>query len=298
VTEDTVIIYTDGACDPNPGPGGWAAILSYGRHEKTLSGSDPATTNNRMELTAAFQALQALQRPCRVVLHTDSEYLRQGITEWLPNWQARGWRRKGGELSNIDLWQALAAQVERHEVEWRWVRGHAGDPLNERVDTLAQAAIPRSAPAEADANAVQIYPRASCLGAPGKGGWAIVVRQGDQLSSRSGTVAETTANEMELQAALEGFKLLAPSPGSRSRVQVFTVSQYVHQGITRWVASWQARGWKTREGQPVRHKERWLALQEVARPYQVEWRLLPAADRPPESEQAAQLAAQAARGTA
>jgi ribonuclease HI len=293
MTEDTVAIYTDGACDPNPGPGGWAAILRFGRHEKALSGSDPATTNNRMELTAALQALQALKRPCQVILHTDSEYLRQGITEWLPNWQARGWRRKGGELSNVDLWQALAAEVERHEVEWRWVRGHAGDPLNERVDALARAAIPRMAVA-ADPGAAQIYPRASCLGAPGMGGWAVVVRRGDQLSSRSGTVAETTANEMELQAVLEGLKTL-DALESRARVQVFTVSQYVHQGITRWVAGWQARGWKTKEGQPVRHKEHWLALQEAAKLYQIEWHLLSAADRPTESEQAAQLAAQAAR---
>ena len=140
MTDKLVTIYTDGACDPNPGPGGWAAILRYGRHEKVLSGSDPATTNNRMELTAALQALQALKRPCRAVLHTDSEYVRRGVTEWLPQWQARGWQRKGGALANVDLWQALAGEVQRHEIEWRWVRGHAGDPLNERVDALARAA--------------------------------------------------------------------------------------------------------------------------------------------------------------
>ena len=122
-----VVIYTDGACDPNPGPGGWAAILRYGEHEREISGSDPQTTNNRMELQAALEALKALKRPCRVILNTDSEYLRRGINEWLPAWQKRGWRTSGRKaVQNVDLWQALAHEVEQHEIEWRWVRGHAG----------------------------------------------------------------------------------------------------------------------------------------------------------------------------
>ncbi|RPI22278.1 MAG: ribonuclease HI, partial [Chloroflexota bacterium] len=129
-----VIIYTDGACDPNPGPGGWAAVLLSGGHEKTLSGSDPDTTNNRMELTAPIEALNALKKPCRVDLYTDSEYLKRGITEWLPGWRARSWRRKGGALANVDLWQALDKAMRPHTVTWHWVRGHAGNPANERVD--------------------------------------------------------------------------------------------------------------------------------------------------------------------
>jgi ribonuclease HI len=136
-----VVIYTDGACDPNPGPGGWAALLLYNDAEKVLTGAENPTTNNRMELTAALQALQALKRPCAVTLYTDSEYLKRGITEWLPNWRKRGWRRKGGALANVELWQALDAAMERHQVEWRWVRGHAGQALNERVDRLARQAI-------------------------------------------------------------------------------------------------------------------------------------------------------------
>jgi len=140
---DPVTIYTDGACDPNPGPGGWAALLRYGKVEKTLSGSDPDTTNNRMELTAAIQALGALKRPCKVDFYTDSEYLKKGISEWLPRWRARDWRRKGGKLANIDLWQALDASVKNHEIEWHWVRGHASDPDNQRVDRLARRAIPK-----------------------------------------------------------------------------------------------------------------------------------------------------------
>jgi ribonuclease HI len=138
-----VTIYTDGACDPNPGSGGWAVLLRFGSHEKVLTGSEPETTNNRMELTAAIRAFQALKRPCQVDFFTDSEYLKRGIMEWLPNWRARGWKRKGGKLANVDLWQALDSAIGQHQIMWRWVRGHAGNSDNEKVDRLANAAIRR-----------------------------------------------------------------------------------------------------------------------------------------------------------
>jgi ribonuclease HI len=136
-----VTIYTDGACEPNPGPGGWAVLLRFGSSEKELTGHDPDTTNNRMELTAAVQALQSLTRPCRVELYTDSEYLRRGITEWLPEWRRRGWKRKSGVLANVDLWQALVDTLGEHEMTWHWVRGHAGNKFNQRVDRLARKAM-------------------------------------------------------------------------------------------------------------------------------------------------------------
>lgn len=138
-----VTIYTDGACTGNPGPGGWGALLRYGVHEKAISGGEADTTNNRMELRAALEALRALEEPCRVTLFTDSRYLKQGITEWLPNWKRRNWRRKGGKLANVDLWMKLDEEIARHEIHWRWVRGHAGNVFNERVDQLARKAIPK-----------------------------------------------------------------------------------------------------------------------------------------------------------
>ena len=137
----TVIIYTDGACLGNPGPGGWAAILKYGQHERELSGSEKHTTNNRMELRAALEGLRALTEPCQVTLYTDSTYLQRGVTEWLPNWKRKNWRRKGGKLANVDLWMKLDEEIIRHEILWRWVRGHAGNMMNERVDKLARNAI-------------------------------------------------------------------------------------------------------------------------------------------------------------
>lgn len=136
-----VTIYTDGACQDNPGPGGWAALMRFGKHEKTLSGGAKDTTNNRMELQAALEALCALKEPCQVTLFTDSEYLKRGITEWMPNWKRRNWQRKGGKLANVDLWMKLDEEISRHEIHWRWVRGHAGNSYNERVDRLAKQAI-------------------------------------------------------------------------------------------------------------------------------------------------------------
>ncbi len=140
--EAVVEVFTDGACSGNPGPGGWGVILRYRGIEKELSGSEPATTNNRMELAAAIAGLEALTRPCRVRLHSDSQYLRDGITKWIHNWKRRGWRTADNKpVKNVDLWQRLETAAARHDVDWVWVRGHAGHPENERADALARAGI-------------------------------------------------------------------------------------------------------------------------------------------------------------
>ena len=138
----SVEIFTDGACRGNPGPGGWGALLRYGKNERKLWGGDPETTNNRMELTAAIEALKTLKEPCRVTVTTDSEYVRKGITEWLENWKRRGWRTAAKKpVKNVDLWQALDDEVQRHEIRWHWVRGHSGHRENEIADTLANRGI-------------------------------------------------------------------------------------------------------------------------------------------------------------
>jgi ribonuclease HI len=138
-----VTIYTDGACSGNPGPGGWAAILYYNGHEKELSGGEKPTTNNRMELKAAIEGLNALKAPRSVVLYTDSRYVMDGLTKWLPRWKANGWKTANKKpVKNEDLWRILDDAASRHKVDWRWVEGHSGDPGNERADVLARSAMP------------------------------------------------------------------------------------------------------------------------------------------------------------
>ncbi len=143
IEPDTPVeIYADGACKGNPGPGGWGVLLRHGDRQKTLYGGESSTTNNRMELTAVIEALRALKRPTRVAVYTDSQYVQKGITEWLPSWKRRGWKTSGGTpVKNQDLWQALDALVSRHQVQWHWVRGHAGHAGNEEADRLANLGV-------------------------------------------------------------------------------------------------------------------------------------------------------------
>jgi ribonuclease HI len=142
MSDPHVVIYTDGACSGNPGPGGWGAILQYGDHKKEFKGGEPHTTNNRMELLGAISALEALKRPCVVDLHTDSQYLRQGIMSWINRWKRNGWRTaEKTPVKNADLWRRLDAALAPHRVQWHWVRGHAGHAMNERADQLAREGI-------------------------------------------------------------------------------------------------------------------------------------------------------------
>jgi len=142
VNKDTVEIWTDGACKGNPGPGGWGALLRYGKNEKKIYGGVQDTTNNRMEIQAVIEALQALKRPCRVIIHTDSQYVKKAMTEWLCAWKARGWKTASKKpVKNADLWQQLEHLTQTHEVSWRWVKGHAGDEGNEIADELANVGV-------------------------------------------------------------------------------------------------------------------------------------------------------------
>ena len=264
-----ITIYTDGGADPNPGIGGWAAILidrATGK-AREISGGEPRATNNQMELTAAIHALEALKRPCRIHLFTDSLYLRKGITEWLPGWIARGWRRKGGELQNEDLWRRLAELIERHEVHWDWVRGHAGNRWNERADELATQEIckRRGGAVAAPRPEAEIFLRVSCAGR--KGGWAALVRQGGEETVLSGGLSSTTANQLDLMGAIAALERLPPG----TSVAIYTGSDYLRNGAHRWIAGWKRRGWKTQEGQPVQNRELWERLEKAMAAHRVIW---------------------------
>ncbi|MCP5100616.1 MAG: ribonuclease HI [Chloroflexi bacterium] len=269
MSDDQVVIYSDGGSDPNPGIGGWAAILKFGEHERVLTGNNLQATNNRMELQAAIEALRVLKRPCQVEFHTDSQYLRKGITKWIEGWAAKGWRSSTGKpIQNVDLWKLLQPLVKQHDINWHWVKGHAGDPMNERVDRLARQARLEITPAEIiDETVPKLYVRSSCKGNPGPGGWGVVLAEGDDTQQSSGSAVTTTNNRMEITAAIEGLLLLPPG----SSVQLFTTSDYLYQGITKWIFGWRKREWQKRDGKPVANGDLWKALDQLTTQYAVKW---------------------------
>ncbi len=265
-----VIIYTDGGASPNPGPGGWGAVLIHpasGR-VRELHGGELDTTNNRMELTAAIQALGALKGPCVVTMITDSEYLQRGVTEWLPHWIASGWKRgRGKEVQNKDLWQELAALMAQHEVTWEWVKGHTGNPYNERADALASRAIrhyraQRASTSEADA---EVFLGVSCRG--GRGVWAALIRHGGDEQIITGQEEGVTANYLDVVSAAEALSLLP----ERVTVRVYSYSDYLRYGATRWLTSWKRRHWHTKEGAPVKNVAAWQRLDQELGARLVEW---------------------------
>lgn len=275
MTLPEVTIYTDGGADPNPGTGGWAAILlnpATGK-VKELSGGEPHTTNNRMELTAAMRALEELNQPCKVLMYTDSQYLKKGITQWLAGWIARGWRRKDGELQNEDLWRRLADLVKQHQIEWKWVKGHAGNRWNERADQLATLAI-RSQRTAAGAAAAEdtgpppdaeVFLRISCAGR--KGGWAALVRHNGQDVLLSGRVANASPNQVDLIGAVAALESLPPGIS----IAAYTGSDYVRNGASSWLTGWKKRGWKTQEGSPISNRDLWEKLDAALATRKVAW---------------------------
>ena len=297
-------VYTDGGCDPNPGPGGWGTIIRWGQREWVLSGNDPDTTNNRMELYAAAAALALLAEllgPCQVSIHTDSEYLHRGITEWLEGWIRHDWRTSdGGAVRNQDLWRVLRRLTLKHDVVWHWLKGHTGHPLNERADRLATGARRRlqrvpgathvSNVSDDSRPVVAIYVKASCRAPQGPGGWAAVLRSNDRSRSISGKESVTTANAMLIRAATEALQALRVP----CRVTVHSDASYLVKGASLWVKSWHARGWRTREGKPVANQAEWRSLLEAARPHDVTWIQIQGDVQNADLAWAGQLAAEAA----
>lgn len=289
-----VTIYTDGGCRPNPGPGGWGAVLLFpGREPVELSGGKPEATNNRMEMVAAIEALGALEAPHRVEIFTDSTYLRTGITEWLPAWRARGWKTAGKQaVKNRDLWQELSRALERHEVSWHWTKGHAGDRWNEAADRLASAAIPREPLPVDDPKAVHLFTAAAYSGKKKAGSWGAVLRFADSEKGLSGRVEDASANRMHILGAVAGLSELKRPV----RVHLYTVSDYLKDGATSWIPGWRDRGWKTRDDKPVSHRDLWQQLDALCRKHRVEWHAVDGNEElPQEMEYAKQLAKEALR---
>ncbi len=283
-----ITIYTDGGCRPNPGPGGWGAVLLYGSAEvRELSGGEKEATNNRMEIRAAIEALRALETPHRVELFTDSTYLRSGITEWMSKWRAKGWKTAGKkDVKNRDLWEELSAVLEIHDVTWRWTKGHAGDQWNEAADRLASAAIPRAPLPLQDPKAVHLFTAVAYSGKKKTGTWGLVMRFGDEEKGLSGRSPGASPNRMHLLGAIAGLEELK----RQVRVHLYTVSDYLKDGATAWVPGWKDRGWKTRDGKDVSHRDLWQRLDELSKHHRVEWHVVENTDLPEPMEYAKQLA--------
>ncbi len=271
------VIYTDGGASPNPGPGGWGAvILDASGQAEEIAGGEADTTNNRMELLAAISALAHLPRPSAVTLCTDSRYLRQGITSWVAGWRARGWKRRDGKpVRNVDLWRRLADMNRRHRVDWRWVKGHAGNEWNERADELATAEIeaqsggaeaPPAGEEDLPADVTRVFLRVRSVGA--RGAWVAVLETPDgEEVARAGRSSNTTPNRLELEALLEA---LAVAP-VREPVAVFTANGYVSQGASVWRHAWKRDGWRTRSGGAVKNAELWRRLDAELEKREVLW---------------------------
>jgi ribonuclease HI len=275
-----ITIYTDGACSPNPGPGGWGAvILQEGRKPVELSGFGGDSTNNRMELTAVISALGEIKTPHRITLYTDSQYVKNGITSWIDGWQKKNWLTADKKpVKNVDLWKALLEQVKRHHVNWKWIRGHAADRWNERADELAVAArkteITGNSRAPADnrsvsADTVSLYTGVTCKHSTGIGAWCVILCWRRHVKVIGASAEGMTANQLYIKAVIEGLSTLTRS----FPVDVHTHSGYLKDGATSWLSGWQKRNWQTREGSPVSNRELWQELAVLLENFKVTFHL-------------------------
>jgi ribonuclease HI len=275
-----VTIYTDGACSPNPGPGGWGAvILEEGKSPHELSGFGGNSTNNRMELTAVISALAEIKNPHRITIYTDSQYVKNGITSWITGWQKKNWQTADKKpVKNVDLWKALLKQVERHHISWKWVRGHAENKWNERADELAVAARKEknaerdTAPADNNADAtdsVSLYTGVTCKHSSGVGAWCVILCWRHHIKILGARTEGMTANQLYIKAVIEGLSTLTrPFP-----VKVHTHSGYLKDGATSWLTGWKKRNWQTREGSPVSNRELWQDLAALLERFKVTFHL-------------------------
>tara|TARA_B100000029_G_scaffold506193_1_gene588458 strand:- start:17195 stop:18136 length:942 start_codon:yes stop_codon:yes gene_type:complete len=292
-TNRIVTIYTDGACDPNPGPGGWAAILLFGTHRKEIYGNVEKTTNNRMELQATIEALRYLKSSSVVELYTDSEYIQKGITKWMTMWQARGWRTsKKRPVANQDLWLELVSVMKQHEVVWKWVKGHSGNPLNEEVDTLARKSI-SSINQNNVRDSIRAFTGASCIGTTGPGGWTVLLLQNQAVKVLSGQEKITTANRMQLFSAAQAMK----SAPIAKPLDIYTTSKYVHQGASNWLSNWRTQDWKTKSGDTVKNLDMWKPISLDIDRLDINWHLCSSNKPIPEMDAAHYLAKNAALGS-
>ncbi len=259
MTLPKVTIYTDGSCKPNPGPGGWGAVLIHPGKENCTQrkGCEAETTNNRMELMAPIKALQSLGVPHEVLLITDSKYLKNGITEWINGWKRQGWKtRDGVAVKNKDLWMVLDKERQRHSITWKWERGHSDNKWNDLADQLAGSARSRIILPLDNPDAVHIFLGVTWKHSTGKGAWALVFKYRHYQKVDVGRVEETTANRLYIETATRGLKKITRN----LPVYLYTSSGYLRDGAHGWLSGWSRRNWETRDGKEVSNKSQWQNL--------------------------------------
>lgn len=279
MSKPSVIIYSDGGAKPNPnGPGGWAAVLISDAGIEEISGREDSTTNNRMELTAAIKALEALKEPSAVEFHTDSQYVKNGITEWMAGWVRKGWKTANGDpVKNQELWEKLHEATQRHTISWKWVKGHATSKYNNRVDELATAArervkAPTMSPAPIRENktesadvAMYVYTHSADGGK--SGGWAVVTVAKDGETVLNGKENNTSGNQLVLLGCARALERLR----TPQKLSIYSDSEYLVNGMSKWLAGWMKKGWKTASGDPVKNQELWKRLYEAAQRHSIQW---------------------------
>jgi ribonuclease HI len=286
-----VQMYTDGSCSPNPGPGGWAAILLFdkGNKEVELQGAEEFSTNNRMELTAALKGLESLEEPCDVEVLTDSRYLQRGISEWLVKWKKNGWVTiDGSEVKNRDLWQKFSVQLERHNITWTWIKGHNNNSWNESADMLAKTVRHElnTTTTTCDPSGVHLYAGVTWKHTVNSGAWAVVLNYGSHYKIIGGTSNNTTANRLYLHAVIEGMLCLT----RRIPVYIHTRSGYLRDGLDSWIDGWRNRNWLTRDGNAVSNVEQWRKLAELKEKYPIKVMSVSSENPPCHLQEAKELA--------
>jgi len=285
-------IYTDGACNPNPGPGGWGAVILYPNKKNPveISGGEQRTTNNQMELMAAIKALEKFKEPQKnIVLFTDSKYIRKGITQWIAIWEKNGWQTsEKKDVKNKSLWLQLNENSKKHQIKWKWVKGHAGNKWNERADLLARNGIPgleKDLPLN-DEEGIHLFTAISFSNKKKIGGWASYLRFKAHTKNISGKMENTSSNRMHILAAVQGLQLIKKD----YPIHIYTVSSYLKDGASLWVNNWQKNEWKTKEGSPVKHKDLWMTLHKLTQSLQVTWHLVSKNSFPEEMDTVKEIA--------
>lgn len=284
-------IYTDGSCSPNPGPGGWAAVLLFDQGNKIveLQGTENQSTNNRMELTAALKALESLEGNNDVEVLTDSRYLQRGISEWLVKWKKNGWvTAEGYPVKNRDLWQTFSTQLERHNITWTWIKGHNKNSWNERADTLAtvvRQSLNKST-STYDPSGVHLFAGVTWKHSKASGAWAVVLNYGSHYKVLGGARENTTANRLYLHAVIEGILCLKRT----IPVYIYTRSGYLRDGLEVWLEGWRTRNWLTRDGTAVSNVELWRQLSKLKEKYSIKIISVSSENPPCQLQEAKELA--------